>query len=151
MAEWQLRITGIPGLDGDYPLELTSFKNKDWRLIKRVSGVRPLEFQEALQAGDNDVLISITMIALERAGKLYQEEWLWEADSGGISIVQVETEDDADPPALETSPATSAESAPSGQDSSDAGESSPQTSMENGSGTPDWVISATSGQVISPS
>jgi len=65
--------------------------------------------------------------------------------------VQMETEDDADPPALETSPVTSAESAPSGQDSSDAGESSPQTSMENGSGTPDWVISATSGQVISPS
>lgn len=89
-------ITGIAGYDGEYPFDASYFTNGELHTIKRMAGVRAGEIQASFEAGDNDLVVAIAAIALERNGKVLHEQALWNAKAGCIEVVPAE--DDARPP-----------------------------------------------------
>lgn len=118
----------------DFPEKLT---RREWRTLKQVSGVRPLELRAALAALDQDVLIAFSMIGLERAGRPVMEDVFLDA-SGDARIVLVdepadEKGDEAGGPAIPP-----ASPAPTGPESSAGGAGKPsETTSPGGSGTSD--------------
>jgi hypothetical protein len=68
-----ITIKGVLGLDGEYELDWSTLNGLELRTIKRVSGVRANELDSALVAGDWDVQVAVTMIALKRSGKDHAE------------------------------------------------------------------------------
>lgn len=85
----KLIITDIAGLNGEYDFGLASFTNRELHLIKQESGVRAGELGEAFAARDNDLLVALAMITLQRAGKgdISQfKDLLWDADAGKITF-----------------------------------------------------------------
>ena len=121
-----LKINGVPSLYGDYDLDLSSFTNRELHIIKQEADVRAGEIEEAFSAGDNDLLVAITLIVLRRAGKgepAQLRDLVWDADAGAVTFDLTEDEKVGDgeavPPASEpertSEPLTSP--APSGSDS----------------------------------
>lgn len=99
MAGLIVRIKGVLPWDGDYPLEL-KFNHRELHLIKKIAGVRGAELEEAFLAGDTDMVVALTLIALKRAGMNAPEDDIWEASTGAIVLdVEAEEEADAVPPA----------------------------------------------------
>lgn len=86
-------IKGVPGLDGSYDLELGRFTLGELHTIKKEAGVRAGEIEDAIRAGDTDLLVAFALIALKRAGREIAAERLWEADSGDIEL-DLDDEDD---------------------------------------------------------
>lgn len=123
----KLKFEGVhKAYDGEYDFNpAEGFTNREWHIIKLISGVRQGEFDEALEAEDNDLVVAIGTIVLKRYGKEVDQDTLWDTKSGTITMELDEEEADADPPPLE--PDTRTSSSP---------ESSGRTS-ENGSGNPD--------------
>lgn len=127
-----LKVKGVPPLDGDYDLDITSFTNRELHLIKQETGVRAGEIEEAFGAGDNDLLVAITLIVLQRAGKgdvAQLRDVVWDAEAGSVQFDLTDeekkaAEDDARPP--ESEPATtggaSETTKPSGPSSANGGE-----------------------------
>lgn len=116
------------GIDGEYEIDLGRFTNAELRLIKRESGVRAGEIEEAFRAMDNDLLVCFGIIALQRAGRLVDQEALWEADAGNISLDLSDLEEDDDSPPAQEPASNASESGPiasSSQSSSDSGEPDP--------------------------
>lgn len=101
-------IDGVPLFDGAYELDDTAspFKMSDLTVIKNVSGVRAGELNEALEAGDSDVMVALAVIALIRAGAVRFEQArktadiLLDAPLGAITVLADETE--PDPPTAPT-------------------------------------------------
>ena len=115
-----------PAVDGSYDLPtLETLTHGDLRLIKRESGVRAGEIEEAFAAGDSDLLVALTLVALKRSGKEIPPELLWEAELGAIDV---EVGDEV-PPALtpDSNGSESGQPASSGASSSESGESSQAT------------------------
>jgi hypothetical protein len=91
-------ITGIGRLyDGSYDFDGSYFTNKELHTIKRMAGIRAGEMDAAFAAGDNDLVVAIAAIALERNGKDFHEDALWNAKVGCIEAI-MDAEEDADPP-----------------------------------------------------
>jgi hypothetical protein len=89
----KLKVKDIhPALDGEYELDPT-FTNWELHAIKQLSGITAGELQAAFAAGDNDLVVAVTMVALMRAGKISgrtpwaseQVESLWNASLGKIT------------------------------------------------------------------
>ncbi len=121
-----LVIEGIHGLTGEYETDFSFFTNREWRTIKEISGVRMGEFQKAMDAGDNDLIVALTVIALRRRNVDVNVETLWDAEAGKITLnADVDVEGDALPPVSEPA-ASASESGP--------GTSSAPLSSVNGSG-----------------
>lgn len=89
-------ISGVPPWDGEYPFDGT-FKNRELRTIKQISGLRAGELVEALNAGDTDFMVALAAVMLQRAGKNPDPEELWNAEAG--AILYVGEAEDAGPPA----------------------------------------------------
>lgn len=147
-------IEGVPPYDGDWPLETGAFTNAELHTIKKVSGVRSQEIEEALDAGDNDLVVALAQIALERAGHRVDLDLLWGAEVGKITLVagDEEEEEKHDPPSQPPSgPGGSesgdARSGSSGDDSSSAGDR--PASDQSLTGSPPSATGATSGPEIS--
>ncbi len=81
-----ISIKGVPPYDGDYPIELERITNRELSTIKRLSGVRGAELSDAFAAGDNDLFVALTIIALQRSGKIVVEDAIWDAESGSITF-----------------------------------------------------------------
>jgi hypothetical protein len=92
MANVNVTIEGVFGLDGEWPIDTTYFTNRELHEIKKISGVRAGELSEALEAGDSDLIVCIAHIALARNGKTLPIDALWEAEAGKIRIEPVEQE-----------------------------------------------------------
>jgi hypothetical protein len=94
-------ITGVPGFDGEYPVDIGSFTMRELQIIKRMSGVRAGELEEAFGAGDSDLILAVAVIAVRRNGRLWEtfEKLAWEADVASITFVGEDEEvaPDADP------------------------------------------------------
>ena len=142
MATTTITVTGIPGYDGEYPLDLSYFTNKDLHTIKRIAGVRAGEIQAAVDADDNDLAVAFTVIALERNGKAVHEQVLWDAKVGCIAIDHktAEAEADAVPPAPGSDGSVSEKNASSGPPSSDG--SDPQENGQSRTGLQASELSA---------
>lgn len=156
----KLIVKGLGRLDGEYEFDFAgmlgigtpdSLTNREGHRIKTMSGVRAGELEDALIAGDNDVLVAFAAIILARAGKTVNEEQLWDAPMGSgvqfdLETREAEEEDDADSPPPETGEDET--------DTSDGGTSSESTSAQKGNGQspiglPGSLMSVTSGQTTS--
>ncbi len=141
---WKAVIKDVhPDLDGEYPLEW-EFKKREWRTIKKIADVTPLELVRELKRGNMELNIALVAVALEQARKPYIEEMLW-ADEGTLQLVE-EKDADASPPEQPQSGGRPSElNKPSGATTSGTSEPSQATTTGNGSGTPDSVTPAISG------
>lgn len=139
-------ISGVPGLDGSYPLDL-NFTHRDFHDIKRISGIRANEVQDALVARDVDLIVAMAAIALRRAGRFYDLDQLWDSEVGGITLDASDDEEEVDesgPPPPDESPRPEPESSPSGPSTSASSDASPATSSPALSGTPQQVSGSAS-------
>lgn len=98
----KIKIAGIDAYDGEYDIDVSVLTNRDLHTIKRISGVRAGELQDAMEAADADLIVAFTVIALQRHGKPVIEDILWDAPAGKITYVGEPAE--ADP--VEGSPST---------------------------------------------
>lgn len=96
----KIRIDGIAAYDGEYELDVSYFTMRELHTVKRLSGVRVGELEDALAAGDSDVIVALAVIALQRAGRQVVEDLIWDAPMGGITYVGDPDGADAVPPGL---------------------------------------------------
>ena len=137
----KITISGVHAtVDGSYDLDLNDvFNGNELHLIKKHAGVRVGEIGEAMAAGDYDLIVCLTKIAMDRSGKDVPIERLMEAKVGALQFeATVEEqedaeEDDALPPANAPSGANSrsSETPNSGSGSNSEQDSTP------GNGQPD--------------
>jgi len=73
-----------------YPLP-TSYTYREMGTIKRITGLRAGEIEDALMAVDTEVIVCIALIAAERAGEQVDIDRLEDLDFGAI---RVEVEDE---------------------------------------------------------
>jgi hypothetical protein len=143
----KLKITGVAGLEGEFAFDPV-YSHRDFRTIKRLSGVRAAEVMDALNAGDLEVVVAMAVITLERAGVPFTEDQIWDSDAGSITIVADE-EEEASPPVQELSPSNEDESESSGNATNGALTDSPETVTLPGAGIRDWATGAESDPVTS--
>lgn len=67
-ASDKIRVSGVAGFEGEYELDQDAITMGDLKIIKRVAGVRAGEIDEAVNAGDVDVIVALAMIAMKRSG-----------------------------------------------------------------------------------
>jgi hypothetical protein len=117
-------ITGVAGFDGEYPVDIGSFTMRELQIIKRMSGVRAGELEEAFGAGDSDLILAVAVIAVRRNGRLWEtfERLAWEADVASITYVSEDEEvaPDADPLTLPAPSESNAVQQPLSSETSDA-------------------------------
>lgn len=130
-------VTKLGRFDGEYPIDVGSFTMREFQIIKRMSGVRAGELEDAFAAGDTDVILAIAVIAVRRSGGPWEafERAAWESEIGAIEFVSEEEEPAADavpltltpPPA----PSSSSDEKPplSGATSHDIGDDLQETSL----------------------
>lgn len=128
-----------PRIAGEHELDLGYFTNRELHLIKKETGVRAGELVDAFQAGDNDLLIVLAFVALQRNGRLdVPIDALWEMEAGTITLDLSDEEEDASPP--ESAPvASESDGGPtpsSSETSSSAGEASPGAIPLRATGSP---------------
>lgn len=134
----KLILAGVPGLDGEYDADLTYFTNRELHEIKKQTGLRAGEFEEAFAKGDNDVMVAFAAIVLARAGKVDATAQLWDANAGTITFdftedeAKAEAEAQADPPEA-TPPGDVASAIETVVDSANSGESSRLSSVPQAS------------------
>ncbi len=100
-------VKGIPGLDGEYECDIVgmliqdhpeTMSNREGHRVKVMSGVRAGEYDDALQAGDNDFFLALAAIVLTRRGKRFDEAVIWDAPMGsGVTLEIADREADGDP------------------------------------------------------
>lgn len=128
-------VTGIPKFDGDYPIDIGAFTMRELQIIKRMSGVRAAELEEAFTAGDTDLILAIAVIAVRRNGKAWEqfEALAWESELGAISFVGEEPVADAVPliPSAPLEPSEKDVEQPprSGGTSASDGDATPETNL----------------------
>lgn len=95
----KVKIEGGGLIDGSYDLDLGVFTNRELHIIKKETGVRAGELQDAFVAGDNDILVVLAHIASVRAGKDIPMDVLWAMEAGGITfdLTDEEVEEDSPP------------------------------------------------------
>ena len=133
----QVKIDGLDPYNGTYPLDL-SFNFRDFREIKRITGIRAAEVMEALEAGDLDIVVALASIALRKAGVQHDPEVLFDAQIGSIEIDFGEEEAEVveDPPTSADETQTDISVGASGSDSSNGMTPSPEISSLDSSGIP---------------
>lgn len=116
-------LEGLPPHDGDFPFP-ADLTNRELHTIKLMAGVRAGELEEAMTAGDTDILLAMLVIALQRAGHKVDTEQIWDTtfgdEAGKIQFI-VDEEDEVEKLPPPSEPAESAED--SGQNGA-SGESS---------------------------
>lgn len=124
----KLVVQGIPPYDGEYEVSPTGLTNRDLHTIKQISGVRAGELEEAFEAGDNDLVVAMTVITLRRNGfPNVTADAIWDAEAGQIQLADSEqdkAQEDAGRP-LATRTSGGNENAPDGSNS--ASENSPRS------------------------
>lgn len=100
-----ITIEGIPAYNGEYPLDMTYFTNRELNLIKTVSGLRAGELTEAFGAGDNDLMVAVAAIAIWREkGEKPNLDALWDAEVGkftfNIAEPELAEDDESLPPEI---------------------------------------------------
>lgn len=76
-----------------YPVP-ESFTYRELQTIKTVTGLRPVEFEDALNSGDPDIVIALAVICAKRAGHKITADDLMDLEVGAITV---EGDDEADP------------------------------------------------------
>lgn len=139
--EDKLIVTGLgTELDGEYPCDVVGMivdeesaeylTFEEAHTIKRISGARGLEIQEAVTVADFDVIFALALIVLNRAGKYPNEAQLRKARVGQL-LFDVAEDEAADEVPPTSGPAESEPTEPAerngGASSSTTSELSPET------------------------
>ena len=98
MASITIADSGNPALDGEYPFDTTYLTNRELHVIKEMANVRAGEVEDALSAGDNDLVVALAYIVMRRAGKPVTQDVLWDMPAGKIAVNLDEQEAEEDPP-----------------------------------------------------
>ncbi len=89
----KLIVTGLDALNGEYDFSIIemmsigmpdSLTNREGHELKKATGVRIGELEDALAAGDNDVLVQFAITILRRTGRRVDEDKLWDAPMGTL-------------------------------------------------------------------
>lgn len=75
-----------------YPIP-DGFTYRELNTIKTITGLRPADFEEALNTGDPGIVISLAIICAARAGHTLSEDDLLDLEVGAIMVES----DDEDP------------------------------------------------------
>jgi hypothetical protein len=148
----RLTITGLNRhLDGDYEFDIADLigigqpamlTGEEAYLIKKATGVRAGELEEALMAGDWDAILGIAAVVMGRHDKRVTVEQLRALPMSQVDVDleprKVVAEDDADPPP-EVASTLQADGGASGSQTSAPSENDPSRT-----GLPDSPRSATS-------
>lgn len=75
------------------------FTNRELHLIKQIAGVRAGELFDAMEAGDNDLVVALAHLAIKRAGRNQPTlDMLWDLAPGEIEIINPDAEANGGPP-----------------------------------------------------
>ncbi len=87
----KLIVSDLDALNGEYEFSIVdmvsvglpdSLTNREGHELKVKTGVRIGELEDALDAGDNDVLVQFAIFILKRAGKRFDEDRVWDSQMG---------------------------------------------------------------------
>ena len=96
-------IKGIGGIDGEYDLDIgamldfghpETLTQGEAHKIKKATGLRLGELEDAVDAGDTDMVIAFAIVVLDRAKKRYDIESLWDAPLGAVILEADESASD---------------------------------------------------------
>lgn len=88
----------VDGRQFDLPaIETLTFR--DYGLIKKWTGLRAGELEEAFGAGDSDPVMALMVIGMRRAGHTIEPDFLLDMDPGLLEVQVDAPEVPADPPA----------------------------------------------------
>jgi hypothetical protein len=144
-------IEGIPPHDGEYEIDLAEMTNEEWFLIKRLSGLRPAELDEALDTADAAVFVGLGAVVIQREGRRVTDNVVNQLMTARFGQIKVKW-GGADPPAMsqktpesstDSSDRPSAHTGSSGSDGKDDSETS-EADDPSATGQPVSVPSATS-------
>lgn len=139
----KVKIKGGTPFDGEYEIPTSGFTGRETHYIKRVSGLRPAEYDEAMAKLDPDMMLAFASIALQRMGRQVDME-LWDVDlEHCFEVVPDVEEEDADrPPAIATPGGVRSEpgavpngtdnATSSGENGNETGETRPPTPLLTG-------------------
>lgn len=112
-AEMNVVIEGIAPYNGEYEFDTEKvMTTREWRWLKQIGGYSPRTLDEAIADYEPDVVISLAVIAMCRAGKITREEVLEVAeklidypyDGSYITLSGGEESEPEIPPALTLEP-----------------------------------------------
>lgn len=72
-----------------------SFKLRELSTFKRISGIEAGQMEEALERGDIDAIVALTVISMHRAGNKVDPEWVYELD---LDQLQIEGDEPSEAP-----------------------------------------------------
>lgn len=128
----------LPGLGGEYEVVATDdFNGYEWRSIKKETDLVAAEFEDALAKGDALAWIGFAAVPLLRE-KRWPERFVWDSlfQTNPLALLsclvgdEPEQEDDADPPAEESTTVSSSEPEPS-ENSSGESSATPLESQDD--------------------
>lgn len=110
----RFRIAGIRRYDGEYEFDpQRKFNALEWRWVKKYAGYFPLTMQEGIRVGDQDLDLTLGLIAIHRSGKLDPadadalfEEMSFHASDELITVLDDGEQGDEEPTPLATEPDT---------------------------------------------
>jgi hypothetical protein len=142
-----------PTIDGEYDFDAGTLTYRDFRTIKRISGIRRGEIEDALIADDTDAVLALAIVTLQHHGKVVDEEMLLDNTLGTVQLVLEAPE--PDPPLLSPADGESANDESQSDSSNSSGDDTQNSSesQANGrslTGTPSSDTSATYESLTSP-
>lgn len=116
--EDKLVITGVhENINGEYPCDVlgmltvghpNSLTNRELHRIKVLTQLTASQLFEGILSGDTDSGVGLAAVVLDRLGKSFEIDWLWDAPMGsGVAFdINAPDEDEVPPPegALENTP-----------------------------------------------
>ena len=141
--EDKLVVSGVhESIDGEHPCDILgmltvghpeALTNRELHRIKKMTGILAGNLFDAINDGDMDATVGFAAVILQRNGKVFQDDWLWDAPMGSSLRFEIKQAADDLPPAEgvpESTPTDESERSggePSGPSSESQGKSQSPT------------------------
>lgn len=121
-------IDGIARYDGEYDVDFSQeFTNGELHSIKKHTGITAGQISEAFKTKDNDLLVALAIVALERNGLAPVDvDALWEGPVGAI-VLQIEDRPKEEPDPTKPQPPADTGNEPKPETDERSGSSSSTT------------------------
>jgi hypothetical protein len=132
--EDKLVVSGVhEDIDGEHPCDILgmltvghpdSLTNRELHKIKLMTGIVAGNLFDAINDGDMDATVGFAAVILTRNGKVFQDDWLWDAPMGASLRFEIKAAQEDEVPPAEGVP----ESTPTVSDERSGGGSSERVS-----------------------